>query len=69
MSEKQNHYECLSCEAGFETRKQLQGHLNNGQTDCEWLDDEDLDLTDPAYHFSRELSKLKFNERVLAETW
>jgi polyphosphate kinase len=65
MSNKHHRYECLSCESGFETKAQLRGHLNNGHTDCE--PGGEVDLTDPEYYLSRELSKLEFNRRVLAE--
>jgi polyphosphate kinase len=67
MVTKRTRYECLSCGKGFETKAQLRGHLNNGHTDCRWVDDEDVDLTDAEYYLSRELSKLEFNGRVLAE--
>ncbi|MFC7058889.1 polyphosphate kinase 1 [Halovenus salina] len=67
MADKLHRYECLSCGSGFETKAQLRGHLNNGHTDCKPGDDQQIDLTDPEYYLSRELSKLEFNRRVLAE--
>ena len=65
MSEKDD-YTCPSCDAEFETRKQLQGHLNNQHTDCQ-APEAEPDLDDPALYLSRELSKLEFNGRVLHE--
>ncbi|MFC7071875.1 polyphosphate kinase 1 [Halovenus rubra] len=67
MADKRQQYDCFSCGRGFETRAQLRGHVNNGHTECEWVDDDTVDLRDTEYYLSRELSKLEFNGRVLAE--
>ncbi|WP_336326971.1 polyphosphate kinase 1 [Halovenus sp. HT40] len=63
-----NVYQCPTCERSFETRAQLVGHVNSGNTACEWgQSDDEASLTDPTYYLSRELSKLAFNRRVLQE--
>jgi polyphosphate kinase len=60
-------YTCLSCEATFETRSALCDHVESDESECQWPDPDDIDLDDSRYYFSRELSKLEFNARVLAE--
>jgi len=67
MSDTEKSYECLSCETAFETYRELRDHVDSTETDCDWEPIEDDDLSDPRYYLSRELSKLKFNERVLHE--
>ncbi len=67
MTDTDEQYECLSCGASFDTRDKLQGHVDSEQTACVWKSSEDWDLSDPQLYLSRELSKLRFNERVLHE--
>jgi polyphosphate kinase len=61
--------QCPTCGEEFETHRQLRGHQNNPHTDCEAVAADDIDLSSSTYYLSRELSKLAFNNRVLAEAF
>jgi polyphosphate kinase len=61
-----NRYKCLCCDETFTTRDELCEHLDSDERDCHWPGD-GADLQNPDYYFSRELSKLEFNARVLEE--
>lgn len=64
---QENDHQCPTCEQSFETKAKLVGHINSGNTACTWDESEDIELTNPKYYLSRELSKLAFNRRVLQE--
>ncbi|MEF8813886.1 MAG: polyphosphate kinase 1 [Halovenus sp.] len=67
MAGADKQYECLSCGASFDAQEKLQSHIDSEQTACVWKSSDDQDLSDPQLYLSRELSKLRFNERVLHE--